>query len=110
MIGPSLFQPVGEQFDGLGAFTSQDEKAGCRSAKSTYHPENTFHCVDPFNFISTLRSFGSSCGLDAAKLRGVPLDEINLGGFRERDGNGYTLGYGFGSIWPCAWNRGPAGS
>jgi hypothetical protein len=43
VVGPSLFEPVCQQFNGLGAFASQDEKAGCRSAKSTHHPENIFH-------------------------------------------------------------------
>jgi hypothetical protein len=50
MVCPGLFEPVGEQFNGLGAFASQDEETGCRSAKSTDHPENIFHCVDPFYF------------------------------------------------------------
>jgi hypothetical protein len=55
VISPGLFQPVCQQFYGLGALASQDEKTSRCSAESTHHPKNIFHCVDPFsNWIPAL--------------------------------------------------------
>jgi hypothetical protein len=65
MIGPGFFEPVREQFHRLSTTSVQNQKACRRSAKSTYHPENSLHRVDPLALVSTHPDQPSSCGLDA---------------------------------------------
>jgi hypothetical protein len=48
VIGPCLFETVGEKFDRLSTFGSPDEKADCRCAKTTDQPKDIFHAVFPF--------------------------------------------------------------
>jgi hypothetical protein len=47
MVGPSFFQTVRQQLDGLGATGSEDQKTSSGGTEASYHPKNTFHRVAP---------------------------------------------------------------
>jgi hypothetical protein len=104
MVGPGGFETMREQFDWGGAIAIPYQEASGRGAESAYHPKNIFHCVAP--------SLRSDCDLSGIAMHlggwmrqcsGALL--VSRGGFRGCGGNGYTLGYGFGSVWTGAGNR-----
>jgi hypothetical protein len=47
VIGPGLFQPVREEFDGGCPLATPDQKADRSRTESTHHPKNIFHRVAP---------------------------------------------------------------
>jgi hypothetical protein len=117
VVGPGLFKTMGEQFDGRRPLAVPYEKAGCRGAESADHPKNIFHCAGPsFAFGIDLPGIATRW-LVLLILRPDPAthfagwmrrssDALPVcgGGYRRCGGNGYTLGYGFGSIRSCAWD------
>ena len=78
MVGPGLFETVGEEFDGLVAVGVPEEKAGGGGAKSCCHPKNIFHRA----------YFPLPLGVGFATLvRGRVLEvgcEVGLGGYSRR--------------------------
>ena len=105
MVGPGVFEAVREQFDGRGALAVPDQKAGCGGAESTHHPKNIFHWRCSF-FAFGLRHYDGALRC----IWRVGCGEVPMccwfvnGGFRGCGGNGYTLRYGFGSLWTGAGN------
>jgi hypothetical protein len=109
MVGPGLLETVCEQFDGGRALAVPYQKASCCGAESAYHPKNIFHCVAP--------SWRPDCDLSGIAIC-LLVVRMRLGGWMRQcsgallvgvelsgcGGNGYTLGYGFGSIRSCAGN------
>jgi hypothetical protein len=74
MVGPGLFEAVGEEFDGLVAVGVPEEKAGGGGTNSCGHPKNIFHRADfLFLFVLGLRlcSQAAYWGLDARKASAV---------------------------------------
>jgi hypothetical protein len=47
VVRPGLFETMRQQFDRRPVAGAQDQKSGCRSAKSTNHPKNIFHRIAP---------------------------------------------------------------
>jgi hypothetical protein len=48
MVGPGVFQSVGEKLHGWGTAASEDQKTSGGSAESTDHPKSTLHRVAPY--------------------------------------------------------------
>lgn len=88
MVGPSLPEPVSEEFGGLGAASGQDEKASCGCAESADYPKNIFHCHHSFFRLGSTY-LGSSVGCIEVPWRFVGLWQF--AGYRRTGGNGYTL-------------------
>jgi hypothetical protein len=88
MVGPGIFEAVGEKFNGLCTFRSQHEKSGRRSTESANHPKNIFHRFVPSRFV--LRGVGCGPG-DFVCLLSICLRGED-GALADRTGNSYTLG------------------
>jgi hypothetical protein len=90
VVGPSLLESVGQQFDRLGAVAGEDQKSSRCCAESTYHPKNVFHCDDSsVRFCSDLLTMwlvGWMRQSSRAFVVGVRFVAI-----ARSSGNGYTL-------------------
>ena len=103
VVGPCLFQAVREQFDGLRTFRPPDQKAYCRSAKTTDQPKNIFLSVSPLFMRYSLFVAASHVGCSAESFRFCGDRDFACVGKR------LHFGYGFSSLRSSAWHRGPCG-
>jgi hypothetical protein len=48
VVGPCLFEPVGEKFNGLNALRPKEQKSSSGGTESANKPKDVFHCPFPF--------------------------------------------------------------
>ncbi len=100
VVGPGLFQAMGQDLHRLGPIAPHDQKTYCRCTESAYHPENILHYdLPPFPVTADLSLDAEEC-MDVDS--GARLSRVSW--------NGYTFGYGFGALRSCAWYGSPCGS
>ncbi len=81
VIGPGVFEPMREQFDGLGAPGIQNQKASRRGTNSTDQAKKIFHCV-PSRFFTPAPDSPASAGVVGGWMQRVaaaaPIEGGNL--------------------------------
>jgi hypothetical protein len=98
VVGPGLFEAMGELLHGLGALRTPDDDADCGGTDAGDHPEKVFHVG---RLLVRMLRFMASAGADVGLMQRI---HSWMG-----EGDGLHWEYGFGAVWTRAGCGSPPG-